>query len=94
MRHLDPLYFTSEATFSDIVNAVWYGNLGVPFIEQIDYFMSDARGEKWDRIFNILKDFLAFNCHIFKSPLPYMAVLREVRLALEIRRDSQDGKKV
>ena len=88
MKHLDTLFFTPEATFTQIVEAVGYGNAGVPFIGQIDYFLGDERGAKWDKIFRYLNEFLLFNSHLFKSPLPYEAVLREIRLALEIRRDS------
>ena len=86
MKHLDPLYFTPEATFSQIVDIMKHKeSYFVPTLEELDLFESESRSERWYNIYwNKLNILLACTPKIFKSPLPYKAVLKELRLALEI----------
>ena len=86
MTQLDPLYFTPEATFTQIVELMQHkGSFFVPTIEELDLFESDSKCNEWYNIYwNKLNALLACYPKIFKSPLPYLAVLKELRAALEI----------
>ena len=88
MKHLDPLYFKPEATFSQIVEIMRHKeSYFMPSLEDLDFFMNKegSKGKKWENMYwNRLNVLLSLYPHIFKSALPYKVVLKELRLALEI----------